>query len=184
MKETLFIILIAAWVLEWFVYVDAARKRREGIGKTLLLNILISISFVFCIFIGFLLRSSVEEPMELTQYMGIIFLSQGLLIRYWTYYLTKPYFSRTIVPLENRPLFSNGPFRFTRHPFHTGFFLNALGVCLFISGHWVTIITSFLFLGSALHYRMTLEENMFYKKYGDIYVYWCKHRFRLVPFIY
>src|SRR5690554_2326751 len=94
MKEILFITLIAGWVLEWFVYVDTARKGKEGLGKTLLLKSLISITFIFCIFISFFLRSYVEEPMEFTQHMGIIFLSQGLFIRYWTYYIIKPYFSR------------------------------------------------------------------------------------------
>lgn len=184
MKEILFIILLSAWLLEGFVYVDTANRRKEGLIKSFLTKILISIAFLFSIFVSLYLRSNIEEPMSLTHNMGLISLAVGLIMRYWTYYLTKPFFTRSIILSEDRPLFSSGPFRFTRHPYHTGFFLIVLGICLFISGHWLTSLTTFLFLGSALHYRMTLEESLYYKKYGDIYLYWCRHRFRLLPFIY
>ncbi|WP_264183990.1 methyltransferase family protein [Bacillus shivajii] len=98
--------------------------------------------------------------------------------------VTKPYFSRTIIPQEDRPLFSRGPYRFTRHPYHSGFFFITLGITMFISGHWLSIVSTFLFIGSALHYRMSLEESYYQKQYGDIYPVWCRHRFRLLPFLY
>lgn len=184
MEEILFIFLIAAWLLEWLVYVDTANKRKEGYIKAILIKFIIFVASTFSIFVSLFLRATLGEPMSFTISTGLISIALGLLLRYWTYYMTKPFFTRTINPLEERPLFSNGPYRFTRHPFHTGYFLIVLGICLFISGHWLVVFTTFLFVGSALHYPMTLEETIYYEKYGDIYLYWCKHRFRLLPFIY
>ncbi|MDQ0254643.1 protein-S-isoprenylcysteine O-methyltransferase Ste14 [Evansella vedderi] len=182
--EILFIVLIFIWVLERFVYVETAQPRKEDTGKAFLIKGLLPTMLLCAILASSLLNTITDETTVMARFAGLVFLTQGLLIRYWTYFLTKPYFSRKIVAINNRPLFSHGPFRFTRHPFHTGFFFIALGICLFISSHWISILVTFLFVGSALHYRMSLEESVYAEKYGDIYTYWCRHRCRLVPFIY
>ncbi|WP_078594536.1 methyltransferase family protein [Evansella clarkii] len=179
-----FIILIAAWLLEWFVFTESHEKKKEVWSKAVLLKGLLSFMFLCAVSAGFLISTFFESSSVLCKNIGLFFIGSGLLLRYWTYRFTKPYFTRTIIPSEDQPLYSSGPYRFTRHPFHTGFFLIAAGTCLFISGHWLSLLFTFIFVGSALHYRMSLEEAFFQKKYGDIYVYWCRHRFRLVPFLY
>lgn len=181
----IFIGLLVIWFLERIVYVDTAKKKKkEGVKNSTLIKGMISATFLFSIFMSIVLRTTTVDPMSYTEGTGIIFLILGLSLRYWTYYFIKPYFSRMISPYDSRPLYSKGPFRFTRHPFHTGFFLNTAGLCLFISGHWISLLITFIFVGSALHYRMEVEENMYTEKYGEIYTYWCKHRFRILPFIY
>ncbi|MFD1639599.1 methyltransferase family protein [Evansella tamaricis] len=179
----IFLILLSAWLFELVIFEETANKRKE-VKQELLMKTLITCTFLLSLTGSFLLGKTSGEPMLYTKTIGIIFLIQGLFLRYWTYYLIKPHFTRTIMPLANRPLYSHGPFRFTRHPFHTGFFLITLGINLFISGNWLSILPTFIFVASALHYRMTLEEAYYSEKYGDIYAYWCRHRFRLLPFLY
>ncbi|MDG5788939.1 isoprenylcysteine carboxylmethyltransferase family protein [Evansella sp. AB-P1] len=180
----IFIVLIAGWLLEWFVYEDTAKKRKGVKKNNLYIKGLLAIMFLCVILTSYLLSNVTEGTSNIAKMIGLVLITQGLFIRYWTYFITKPYFTRMIIPLENRPLYSDGPFRFTRHPFHTGFFFITLGIGLYISGHWFSIFFSFVFVGTALHYYMSLEENIYTKKYGDIYTYWCRHRFRLLPFLY
>lgn len=179
-----FIILLTAWLLEWFVFEETAKKKKEVSRNTIYVKALLPMMFISAILSSYLLGTVSEEVTFLFRLIGLFILFFGLFIRYWTYFITKPHFTRKMVIIENRPLYSSGPFRFTRHPFHMGFFFITLGICLFISGNMLSILLTFIFVGTALHYRMTLEESFYSKKYGDIYAYWCKHRFRLLPFVY
>ncbi|MCD8509599.1 MAG: hypothetical protein LRY73_06750 [Bacillus sp. (in: Bacteria)] len=108
--------------MEWFVYIESGKTRKEENRKAFLIKGLVACMLLCAAFASVMLHQLAEATTVTAKYTGLVFIAQGLLIRYWTYFLTKPYFSRTIVAMENRPLFSHGPFRFTRHPFHTGFF--------------------------------------------------------------
>ncbi|MFA9559836.1 isoprenylcysteine carboxylmethyltransferase family protein [Evansella sp. AB-rgal1] len=179
-----FIILLTAWLLEWFVFEETAKKKKEVSKNTIYVKALLPFMFMSAILSSYLLGRFSEEITLWSQMTGVSFIFIGLLLRYWTYFLTKQHFTRKMVIIENRPLYSSGPFRFTRHPFHMGFFFITQGICIYLSGNWLSILITFIFVGTALHYRMTLEESFYSKRYGEIYAYWCKHRFRLLPFVY
>jgi len=179
-----FIFLLTAWSLEWFVFEETAKIGKEVRQKGFFNSSLLGFMFLCAVLFSALIGNMIGESTHFVKVLGLLFLTLGLFLRYWTYHITKPHFTRTLMLIDDRPLYSDGPFRFTRHPFHTGFFLNTLGICLFLSGHWLSILFTFIFVGSALHYRMTLEETLYSEKYGDIYIYWCRHRFRLLPFVY
>ncbi|SDZ64269.1 Protein-S-isoprenylcysteine O-methyltransferase Ste14 [Evansella caseinilytica] len=179
-----FYVLLAAWLMEWVVFKETATIGKGGKRKTFYIRVLLGVMFLCAVVSSFMIAKVSGKTYLAVKVTGLLILALGLFLRYWTYRFTKPHFTRTIIPLENRPLYSNGPYRFTRHPFHTGFFLNSLGGCLFISGHWLAVLVTFIFVGTALHYRMAMEESLYSEKYGDIYVYWCRHRFRLLPFLY
>ncbi|WP_157184215.1 methyltransferase family protein [Evansella cellulosilytica] len=180
----LFITLLIAWFVEWFIFQESTGKEKEVHNRALLLKGIVAITVLFSIIVSVLLRNVIGQQMSFSSIIGLFLLAQGIVLRYWTYFLIKPYFSRSISNNDVRPLFSHGPFRFSRHPLHSGLFLITLGIGLFLSGHWMSILCTFLLLGSALHYTMIMEESIFKEKYGDIYTYWCRHRYRLVPFLY
>lgn len=115
---------------------------------------------------------------------GVAFFSYGVLLRWVSYRTILKLTGRKKLPLAERPLYSHGPFRFHRHPFHMSFFLMASGCGLYISGHWLAAPLMFILLGSALHPLMKKNEEVLQQKYGDIYTYWCRRRFRLLPFFY
>ncbi|WP_096190096.1 methyltransferase family protein [Evansella halocellulosilytica] len=180
----IFIILNSIWLLEWIVYKDTAPKRKEANNQALVVKSFTLLMFTSSVVFSFWLSTVISETNGFAEKSGLVLMAIGLLLRGWTYFFSREFFTRTIVPQEDRPLFSRGPYRFNRHPFHTGFFLAALGTTLFISSHWLSLVYTFLLIGSALHYRMSIEEFYYKKRYGDIYPYWCKHRFRLLPFLY
>ncbi|MBM7096958.1 hypothetical protein JSY36_14575 [Bacillus sp. H-16] len=180
----IFIALLTLWVAEWFIFKESPRLRKEVLRGSIRVKGLVAFTFVLSLAMAFHLGQLNIEPMWMAKSCGLFFLILGIALRYWTYAVTRTYFSRGLSYDENRPLFSHGPFRLHRHPYQTGFFFMTLGVCLYISGHWFVLLTTFTVLGSALHYRMSLEEEVLKRVYGEIYGYWCRHRFRIFPYLY
>lgn len=168
-------VLLSLWFLEFFVFKDQQRKEEQPEKDISLL--LIQGVFVICIAISYFISPKIQwGPQLLIQEFGLFLMANGILIRYWSYTIMKEYYTRSIHPLKERPLLSHGPYRITRHPFHTGLFLITIGLSLFISQSWFVLAAVFPLMGGVLYYRMTLEEQQLHQKYGDIYLGWRRHR--------
>jgi protein-S-isoprenylcysteine O-methyltransferase Ste14 len=179
----IFGIVVGLWIIQFILFKDQLRKedRTNRDGSLVLLQA----CFLLCVIISIIFSrfyTGVESLLLRT--ISIVLLTMGIFIRYWAYYVMRHYFTRTIHQHKDRPLLSYGPYRFARHPFHVGLFLISLGLCLFICGHIIALLIVFPVFGSILHYRMSLEEQVLSEKYGEIYQSWCRHRFRLFPFLY
>lgn len=181
--QIIFLITLCLWIFQFLLFKD--QQKKEGNGSIDSSLILLQAGFLLCLFMSFSF-SQYFKPSEslLLKQISIVLLIMGIFIRYWAYYLMKNYFTRTILPHKDRPLISYGPYRFARHPFHVGLFLITLGLCLFICGHIFAVMIVLPIMGSIFHYRMSLEEKSLIEKYGEIYVGWCRKRFRLFPFLY
>lgn len=179
----IFYVAIGLWMIQFILFKDQQEKEERSNKDSSLP--LIQAGFLVCVIISIVTSNFIttNESIILKQ-ISIVLMLLGILIRYWAYFVTKDYFTRKIFPHKDRPLISYGPYRFARHPFHVGLFLITLGLCLFITGHIVTLFYVFPIMGSILHYRMSLEEQLLLQKYGEIYYGWCRHRFRLFPFLY
>ncbi|WP_280769441.1 methyltransferase family protein [Salipaludibacillus daqingensis] len=180
-NHTIFIIiLIFGIIAEGFYY-----KKRELKRKEEAINIAVLATLILSLFLCYLLKEQVSSTTNLVKTIGFFFLIHGLFIRFWTYQIIMAQsHHHSILPLPERPLYSHGPYRYHRHPFHTSIFIITLGCGLFISNHWLAFPLVFLLLGSSLHTVMKQEELFLEKKYGEIYTYWCKRRFRFLPFFY
>lgn len=181
--KIIFWITVGLWMLQFFLFKDQLREE-DQLGKDSSLPI-VQAGFLVCIILSIIFTKFflINESVFLKQ-LGILFIVKGITIRYWAYFVMKDYFTRKIYPHKDRPLISSGPYRFARHPFHVGLFLIVLGLSLFLCGHLIAFFIVFPIMGSTLHYRMSLEEQLLRQKYGEIYHGWCRHRFRLLPFLY
>lgn len=181
--QIIFVVVVCLWVFQFFLFKDQLKKEGQG-GRDSSLK-LIQVGFFLCLLISFGISYYFPKTENLLlKQISILLLLKGIFIRYWAYYVMKNYFTRTIHPHKDRPLISYGPYRFARHPFHVGLFLIVLGLCMFICSHLFAILIVLPIMGSILHYRMSLEEQLLSQKYGEIYIGWCRHRFRLFPFVY
>ncbi|MCT8137745.1 isoprenylcysteine carboxylmethyltransferase family protein [Anaerobacillus sp. CMMVII] len=179
----IFTIAVGLWMIQFILFKDQLKKEDRS-GKDGSLTLL-QAGFLLCVFTSITFSNLYTgEESILIKKISIVLLIKGIFIRYWAYYVMRQYFTRTIQPHKDRPLISYGPYRFARHPFHVGLFLITLGLCLFICGNVIAVFIVFPVFGSILHYRMSLEEQVLSEKYGDIYQGWCRHRFRLFPFLY
>ncbi len=177
--QTFFIIILVFGVVAEFFYY----KKREVKRKEELVHVFVFATLILSLLLCYLLKGQASTTNNLVKTIGVYFLFYGLFIRFWTYQIITTQ-KQFILPLPERPLYSHGPYRFHRHPFHTSLFVITLGCGLFISNHWLAFPVIFILLGSSLHPVMKQEERYLEKKYGQIYTYWCKHRFRLLPFFY
>ena len=181
--KIIFLVAVGLWIIQFLLFKDQLRKEGQA-GRDASLTIL-QAGFLSCILISIVfLKFYTSEGNTLFKQIGIVLLLKGIFIRYWAYYVMRDFFTRTIHPHKDRPLISYGPYRFARHPFHVGLFLVTLGLCLFLCGHLIAFFIVFPIMGSIMHYRMSLEEQLLSQKYGEIYNGWCRHRFRLFPFLY
>lgn len=180
----IFGVAVGLWIIQFILFKDQLRKEDRSGRRDGSLHLL-QAGFLLCVISSIIFsKFYIGEGNLLLRKISIVLLIAGIFIRYWAYYVMRNHFTRTIQPHKDRPLISYGPYRFARHPFHVGLFLITLGLCLFICGHIIAVVIVFPVFGSILHYRMSLEEQVLSQKYGEIYQGWCRHRFRLFPFLY
>ncbi|WP_146035963.1 methyltransferase family protein [Salipaludibacillus keqinensis] len=186
MNYSNYIVLIAgiSVIIEWLYYMKRKdnRKERSKINKRQ--QIFVVIAFILSLFLCYLLKGLDPTAVKTVDMVGLLFITHGTLIRGWTYHLIKANRREGSLSSQGFPLLSHGPYRFHRHPFHVGIFLTVVGCGFIISHHWLAFPLIFILLGSALHPVMKEEELQLQIKYGEIYPYWCKRRFRLLPFVY
>lgn len=70
------------------------------------------------------------------QYIGLIILIAGILLREWAIWVLGKYFSVRVQVSENAKLVTDGPYKYIRHPAYTGGFLVFAGIPLAI-GTWL-----------------------------------------------
>lgn len=86
--------------------------------------------------------------------------------------------------LENRgKLYTEGLFRYTRHPNYLGDLILFSGLCL-ISGSWVTAVVPLLMLGGFVFVNIPVLDAHLRDHYGSAFDEYAKRTWRLLPFVY
>jgi hypothetical protein len=114
--------------------------------------------------------------------IGIALLIAGTLFRLYAIKVLGKYFSSTVQIKETHTIVKNGPYSLLRHPSYTGAYVAMLGSAIFLQS-----VTGVLIFGIGMlfvyHLRIKAEEksllNYFKKEYQD----YCKHTYRMIPFI-
>jgi protein-S-isoprenylcysteine O-methyltransferase Ste14 len=117
---------------------------------------------------------------DLIQYLGLLLIFAGSVLREWAILRLGRFFSRTVQIEANHKIITDGPYHWIRHPAYTGMFLIYLGIA-FAIGTWLGIlITAGLMLGATM-YRISIEEKVLIEAIGDPYEDYIKHTWRLFP---
>ena len=113
---------------------------------------------------------------------GILFISAGILLRFWSVRKLGKLFRSKIVIQENPPLITTGPYKYLRNPSYTGVVLTLIGFGIGI-GNWLSLI--FLFIISLISFvrRISFENQALSKKFGNEYEEYQKKTWSIVPFI-
>jgi protein-S-isoprenylcysteine O-methyltransferase Ste14 len=114
------------------------------------------------------------------QYLGLLLIPAGLVVREWAIIKLGRFFSRTVQIESGHRLITDGPYRRIRHPAYTGMILIYLGIALAL-GTWLGgVIALGLMLGAAM-YRIGVEERVLLENFGNDYRDYMKHTWRLFP---
>ena len=104
----------------------------------------------------------------------------GLGLRIWSVAVLGKYFRTTIELEDNQNVIQNGPYRFIRHPSHTGMLLSCLGYGIALQ-NMVSLAVVVVFPAIALLHRIGMEEVALAGRLGPAYVSYQKKSKKLIP---
>jgi len=116
-------------------------------------------------------------------YVGIGMMLAGIALRQWAIWILGGFFSTSVRIISNQKIVKRGPYAILRHPSYTGLLIIMLGMGL-ATRTWLGIAATLVLFGSAIGYRINVEENAMKKEFGKEYMEYSKKTKRLVPFLY
>jgi len=107
----------------------------------------------------------------------------GLGLRVWAAVTLGGYYTRTLTTTKNHTVVTTGPYSWVRHPAYLGVILLWLGFGVLSSSLVVALVFPVMFVAVYL-YRISVEERMLVKVFGDTYVQYQRRTCKLIPFVY
>ncbi len=117
------------------------------------------------------------------QLLALMLFASGLTLRYQAIKQLGVLFTTDVQISPDHQLISTGVYRTLRHPAYTGLMLAfmAIGIAM---GDALALLAVTLPLLFALIWRITLEEDMLSRQFGDAYQTYCKSSWRLLPWLF
>ena len=116
-------------------------------------------------------------------FAGICLLFLGIALRWYSAAILGKYFTFDIAIQSGQVLIETGPYRYIRHPSHSGALLSLLGFGLAL-GNWAGLAAALSCMGIAYAYRIRIEEAALASALGDTYKQYRKRTWRLVPLVF
>jgi protein-S-isoprenylcysteine O-methyltransferase Ste14 len=180
------IIASAIWIFAEMYLVF--RDKIRGTGKTTIdrrtrnynfISLIIAISFA-AIISWIPLFQFRSRGTSIVFWIGIIIISLGLFLRYWSIHILGKYFRTTVELEESHKLIQKGPYKWIRHPSYSGIILFCTGYGLAVQ-NWLSLIIAISLPTVALLYRIKIEEEALVKGIGAEYEAYQKKTKKLIP---
>ena len=179
-----YLILISFFLLEIFIRKGSTAK---SIGKTksdkkstyligLTLSVILFLSIIFN-----LLKIGTFDNRKVALF-GLTIMTLGLIIRIYSMLTLNKYYTRTLTFTAEHELVKKGLYKFIRHPGYLGTILIWCTSGLAMQNKIIFIIAVILTF-IAYYYRIDNEEKMLIEKFGEKYLDYKKHSWRLFPLI-
>lgn len=84
---------------------------------------------------------------------------------------------------EGHHVVDTGPYRLVRHPLYAAALVTYLALVMAFDS-WYSLAPALVFPVAGVLYRITIEERMLVRRFGDAYASYIKRTKRLIPFIY
>lgn len=114
--------------------------------------------------------------------IGAVLLIGGTVLRLYAIRTLGRYFTATVQIKEQHKIITAGPYKFLRHPSYTGAFIAMLGCALLLQS-----IAGLLVFGIAMLYvyclRIETEEKTLIQNFGDEYLKYSRHTWKMFPLI-
>lgn len=117
------------------------------------------------------------------EWCSFFVLVAGFAFRMWCYIELGPFFTRTLGIRENHVLIKTGPYAYFVHPSYFGQILVVFNYLYLVDAHKLFIVVVALQYAKSVKFRMTLEEEMMLRRFGDEYKEHVATRWRLFPFV-
>jgi protein-S-isoprenylcysteine O-methyltransferase Ste14 len=164
---------------------DPALKDTSSLSQKIIINgaLLIGISFtVWSRIAGFHLFDFPGKH-ALWQLPGLFLLIVGISIRWNAISTLGRFFSINLTIQENHTIIERGLYKHLRHPSYTGSILSFLGFGLSMTTWPSLFFLTIIPLGTFIH-RISVEEAMLEKKFGEQYKEYRNRTKKLIPFLF
>ncbi len=180
-------LLIVALVLSEMI--DSWRRPKEPKAKNHDKGsyLFISLSLPLGLLIGgtlawFLPQFAIPGSRHLLFWSGVVVILLGAGFRWYSIRVLGKFFTRWVKVRKNQPVVQDGPYRLIRHPAYTGILLTLLGIGLAM-GHWLALLSIFLFGVASRLYRVRIEEKALSQGLGKPYRDYMKRTKKFIPYI-
>ena len=129
-----------------------------------------------------LLWPAIRQDFPAIGWSGAAIALAGVLLRLWAVIALRERYTRTLLVHEDHTIERDGPYRIVRHPGYLGSLLFFNGIAL--SSCSAAVLTSSIAVTVAAYsYRISVEDKMLIKEFGEEYRRYCQDVWGLVPFI-
>lgn len=156
----------------WFVFLKRGVSWKETFTVA---------PWVLCIYLLFAIAGGTNQsPLAASGYLGLLLFAIGS----WTNSYAEYARNRWKQKPENRGrLYTEGLFRYTRHPNYFGDLISFSGLCL-ISGRFITIIIPLMMLAGFVFANIPILDAHLHEHYGATFDDYAAKTRKLIPFIY
>jgi len=113
---------------------------------------------------------------------GLIIMGVGLIIRIYSMLTLNKFYTRTLILTDAHELVKTGLYRYIRHPGYFGTIL-IWCACGLAMQNKIIFVAAIILTSIAYYYRIENEEKMMTEKFGQGYLEYKKHSWRLLPFL-
>lgn len=115
-------------------------------------------------------------------WLGVGLMVAGLVMRAWATLVLGEFYTRALGVETNQRIIQQGPYRLVRHPGYLGTLLLWVGGGL-ATGNTVALGIIVMLFALAYAYRIHSEEAMLSQTFGELYLAYARHTWRLIPFV-
>ena len=142
---------------------------------------IITVALILSISLSVYLRiQNIGTLPDLFQWLGLVVMIAGSVIRQWALIHLGRFFSRSVQIETGHKVISTGPYRWIRHPAYTGMIIIYTGMIMAL-GTWVGTFLTFAFVTGSLLYRIRVEELALLTALGNEYREYKQHTWLLFP---
>ena len=175
--------------LQAFSSTEGIRGRKGEAGKFVFRQRIVRVVLVLSLYIALFFipffdrhAMGVFNDGSVARCLGVVLSALGFALVFWSGVALGRQYSADVTIQKEHHLISSGVYRVIRHPRYLGIIALSIGIsCVFRS--WIGLIASLFFL-AILSFRIRDEESMMLKEFGTQWEAYCKHSWRLIPYIY
>lgn len=144
---------------------------------------LIILGFCFSIYASYAIRENAKLLLPNAFYwVGALMMAFGIGLRCLSVWTLKSSFTLSVKVKADQSLIRSGPYKYIRNPAYTGSILTLLGFAFVLKALFAPLAVLAI-CACAYGYRIFVEERALRNNFGDEYRDYCKHTWRLFPFI-
>jgi protein-S-isoprenylcysteine O-methyltransferase Ste14 len=184
------ILFFIVWLI-WFLseillnrLLRANKSDKQGVdkGSIRIIWITIGVANTLAILSAIFLKFPICHKLWVSV-LGLTLIILGMIMRFLAIHSLGRYFTVDVTIRENHKIKQDGIYKLIRHPSYSGSLLSFIGFGLSLN-NWFSLVIVTILITWVMIYRISIEEKVLINQFGQEYLNYKSHSFRLIPWIY